>query len=80
MTYPLRGLTQIKAPSARKAFVGTMAPFIYRCPNTGLRIQALAAEEITEGEDTYEAVTCIMCQQVHLVNPHTGKVLGEDIE
>jgi len=56
-----------------------MAPF-YRCPNTGLRIQALAAEEITEGEDTYEAVTCIMCRQVHLVNPHTGKVLGEDIE
>ena len=79
MTYPLRGLTQIKAPPARIAFVATMAPF-YRCPNTGLRIQALAAEEITEGEDTYEAVTCIMCRQVHLVNPHTGKVLGEDIE
>jgi hypothetical protein len=57
-----------------------MAPFIYRCPNTGLRIQALAAEEITEDEGTYEAVTCIMCQQVHLVNPHTSKVLGEDIE
>ncbi len=38
--------------------------FIYRCPNTGLRIQALAAEEITEGEDTYEAVTCIMCRQL----------------
>ena len=47
MTYPLCGLTQIKAPSARKAFVGAMAPFIYRCPNTGLRIQALAAEKIT---------------------------------
>ena len=57
-----------------------MGAFIYRCPNTGLPIQALAAEEITEGEDTYEAVTCIMCRQVHLVNPHTGMVLGEDIE
>ena len=55
-----------------------MAPFIYRCPNTGFRIQASAAEEITEDEDTYEPVTCVMCQQVHLVNPFTGKVLGED--
>ena len=57
-----------------------MAAFIYRCPNTGLRIQALATEEITEDEHTYEPVTCIMCRQVHLVNPFTGKVLGDDDE
>ncbi len=44
----------------------------------GFRIQASAAEEITEDEDTYEPVTCVMCQQVHLVNPFTGKVLGDD--
>jgi hypothetical protein len=55
-----------------------MAAFIYRCPNTGLRIQALAAAEITEDEDKYEPVTCVMCRQVHLVNPWTGKVLGDD--
>lgn len=56
-----------------------MAPFIYRCPNTGLRIQALfTAEEIAEDENAYEPVTCVMCQQVHLVNPFTGKVIGED--
>ena len=54
-----------------------MRPFIYRCPNTGLRIQALGAEEITEDEDTFEPMTCIMCRQVHLVNSFTGKVLGE---
>jgi hypothetical protein len=52
--------------------------FVYRCPNTGLRIQAFASEEITKDEDTYEAVTCIMCWQVHLVNLFTGKALGED--
>ena len=55
-----------------------MAPFVYRCPNTGLRIQAWAAEEVTEDEDAYEPVTCVMCQQVHLVNAVTGKVLGGD--
>jgi len=57
-----------------------MAPFIYRCPNRGLRIQALAAEEIREDEDTYDPVTCVMCRQVHLVNSFTHKVLGEDEE
>jgi hypothetical protein len=57
-----------------------MAAFIYRCPNTRLRIQALAAEEIAEDADTYQPVTCIMCRQVHLVSPFTGKVLGGDDE
>ena len=26
--------------------------------------------------EDYEAITCIACQQVHLVNPKTGRVLG----
>jgi len=25
-------------------------------------------------------VTCIMCRQIHFVNPNTGKVLGEGDE
>jgi hypothetical protein len=49
------GLTQIKASSVRMALLITMAPFNYRCPNTALRIQALAAaEEIAEDADRYE--------------------------
>lgn len=55
-----------------------MPAFIYRCPNTGLHVQAFVAEEIDDDTDTYEFVSCIMCRQVHLVNPATGKVLGED--
>ena len=62
----------------QESVVGVMAAFIYRCPNTGLRIQAWEAEEVTEDENTYQPVTCVMCQQVHLVNPFTGKVLGHD--
>jgi len=27
---------------------------------------------------TYEAVTCLACTRVHLVDPRTGKVLGAD--
>jgi hypothetical protein len=55
-----------------------MAPFLYRCPNTGLSVQGWRADEVSPDEaDSYEAVTCIACQQLHLVNPVTGEVLGE---
>jgi hypothetical protein len=53
---------------------------MYRCPNTGYRVQGFSAEEISDGADVYETVTCLVCKQSHLVNPATGKVLGEDDE
>jgi hypothetical protein len=55
-----------------------MPPFMYRCPNTGRLVQGFAAEEASEDNDVYETVTCVMCQQTHLVNPTTGKLLGEE--
>jgi uncharacterized protein YlaI len=55
-----------------------MPGFIYLCPSTRVRIQASTAEEITTDSSTYLPVTCIMCRQVHYVNPFTGKVLGVD--
>ena len=32
---------------------------------------------MTDDADTYQLVACVLCQQVHLVNPFTGEVLGE---
>ena len=55
-----------------------MPPFLYRCPATGYRVQGFIAEELPA--DTYEAVACTACGRLHLVNPTTGKVLGEDDE
>jgi len=55
-----------------------MPPFLYRCPTTGYRVQGFVAEEIPVDSDTYEALTCMACQRIHLVNPATDKVLGED--
>jgi hypothetical protein len=56
-----------------------MAPFLYRCPNTGQHVQGWSAEEVSANQtDTYETVTCIACQQVHLVSPATGEVLGSN--
>jgi hypothetical protein len=51
--------------------------FLYRCPNTGYRVQGFIAEETSEDTESYEAITCLLCRQVHLVNPTTGKVAGE---
>ena len=54
-----------------------MAPILYRCPNTGFRVQGYTADETTPRDrDAYEPVTCLACRQVHLVNPKTGEVLG----
>ena len=56
-----------------------MPAFLYRCPNTGQRVQGWSADEVPAGDpDIYEAVTCTACQQVHLVNPATGTVLTGD--
>lgn len=57
-----------------------MATFLFRCPNTGHKVQGFVAEDVSDDADTYEPVTCLICKQVHLVKPTTGKVLGLDDE
>jgi hypothetical protein len=54
-----------------------MPTFLYRCPNTGLRVQGWIADDPTKrAGDSFEAVSCPACRRVHLVNPKSGKVLG----
>jgi hypothetical protein len=58
-----------------------MAAFLFRCPNTGQLVQGWIAEDVSHAdEDTYQSVTCLACQQVHLVNPKTEKVIGASEE
>jgi hypothetical protein len=54
-----------------------MATFIFRCPCTGWNVQAHTEDNDNKGQ-TFEVITCIACQRLHLVNPETGKVAGED--
>jgi len=54
-----------------------VAPFLYRCPNTGYRVQGFIAEDVSDEIEGYRAITCLACQQAHLVNPTTGKILGD---
>jgi hypothetical protein len=62
-----------RSPGVRWA---DMAPFLSRCPATGLQVQGWAADGDLENGEVYEAVTCLACGRQHLVNPKTGKVLG----
>jgi hypothetical protein len=55
-----------------------MAAFIYRCPTTAMAVQGWIADDGSSNGDAYTGVTCVACQQLHLVNPTTGKVLGDD--
>jgi len=57
-----------------------MPAFLYRCPNTGLQVQTWAKSDDSEDDRTYETVTCLACNGVHLVNLKTGKTVGEHDE
>jgi hypothetical protein len=57
-----------------------MSPFLYQCPNTGFRVQGYSLEQTSDDENIYEPVRCLICRQVHHINPTTGKILGEDDE
>jgi hypothetical protein len=54
-----------------------MAIFIFRCPHTGWNVQAHTEDNDKNGH-VFETITCIACEQLHLVNSETGKVAGED--
>ena len=54
-----------------------MATVVFRCPFTGMQVQGWFADDGSDnGDETYEATTCIACQQIHFVNPKTGKTIG----
>ena len=56
-----------------------MAAFLYRCPKTRLRVQGWVADEPIQSEkQNYEAMNCLACGGVHLVNPVGGKTINED--
>ena len=54
-----------------------MQNFLYRCPQTGLNVQGhVKAQELPTR--TYVSQNCPVCGGVHLVNPHTGKLMSEE--
>jgi len=52
-----------------------IGPFLYRCPNTGLYVQGWSESEALDLL-SYESVTCLVCERLHMVNVKTGRVAG----
>jgi len=59
-----------------------MPPFIFRCPNTGFRVQGFVPDDDAseETDDVFLGVTCLACRSVHFINPKTGKTASEGSE
>jgi hypothetical protein len=53
-----------------------VGPFLYRCPNTGFRVQGWVEDDDSEDGERYEGVICHACGWLHLVNPTTGETPG----
>jgi len=53
-----------------------MVNFVYCCPATGLNVQGFGYESVPA--DRYIAQGCVACGGIHMVNPATGKLVGEE--
>ena len=78
LTEPLQLLGACAVPVSAVFCGEAMATFLYRCPRTRLRVQGWVADEPKQpGKQTYEAVTCLACGGVHLVNPASGRTIDD---
>ena len=68
-------LDQCRAAFGRHIFA--MAHFVFKCPATGLDVQRELDDDPDISENEYEAVRCLACAGLHLVNRKNGKVLGQ---
>jgi hypothetical protein len=63
--------------------LGRMAQVLYRCPRTGRYAHSWitedgSAEADRHADHTYLSVLCPACARLHMVNPATRQVLGDD--
>jgi hypothetical protein len=58
-----------------------MPAVLFKCPLTRQHVSGWLAEDVDalgNGETRAEAIKCIACSRVHLINPKTGKVFGPE--
>jgi hypothetical protein len=55
-----------------------IANFVFTCPTTGFDVQHELDGDPDISDSEYEAITCLACTALHLVNRKTGRVLGQD--
>jgi hypothetical protein len=57
-----------------------IANIVFRCPATGFEVQYELDDDSDIPENEYEAVRCVACTALHLINRRTGKVMGQGSE
>jgi hypothetical protein len=58
----------------------SLMSYTYLCPVTGKRVQAWLAEPVAPDMVRFDAIDCIACGGTHLINPTTGKLMGDEEE
>jgi hypothetical protein len=59
-----------------------MVTFLYCCPTTGCALEGRRAEPAPSAASplvTYVAEHCPACRGLHIVNPATGRLMGEEM-
>jgi hypothetical protein len=75
--FSLVGFDIDQEPNLGHRHLTPMATFIFRCPNTKLRVQGWAADDPSDGDNAaFAPVECVVCRRLHYVNPASGRVLG----
>jgi hypothetical protein len=65
-----------QAPTGPHGQAEGIVTFVFTCPYTGLRVQGWISDDTPEAPETYEPVSCHACGGMHLVDPRSGRVLG----
>jgi hypothetical protein len=56
-----------------------MSSLMFTCPTTRMKVHAWVADDpAAPAFDYFEAVECTACRGFHMINPRSGRVLGED--
>ena len=76
-TIERRAIDVSQCGAAGIGVIGSMASFVFRCPNTRLKVQGFVADDPADAE-AFEPVICTACTRVHLVDPKSGRVLGDE--
>lgn len=50
---------------------------LFKCPQTGLRVQQGLPPAAPDAPDTHVTVVCPACTRLHFINRFTGKLMGE---
>ena len=71
-------LMNINAQSLVGDLTCKMRGISFRCPRHQSHTHAWISDEILESssDNSYVTIPCTACQQSHLINPHTGAVMG----